>query len=72
MKGFFQATSPPSTSISKFREDFAKAKHIVIVTGAGVSAESGVPTFRGPGGYWRNKKVQVSSSTQDSIGTIRF
>lgn len=44
----------------------------MIVTGAGVSAESGVPTFRGPGGYWRNKKVQVSSSTQDSIGTIRF
>ncbi|MFQ5465324.1 MAG: NAD-dependent deacylase [Thermodesulfobacteriota bacterium] len=24
------------------------------LTGAGVSAESGVPTFRGPGGLWRN------------------
>lgn len=26
---------------------------IVFLTGAGVSAESGIPTFRGPEGYWR-------------------
>src|SRR5437773_4866141 len=27
---------------------------ILAITGAGVSAESGIPTFRGAGGYWRN------------------
>ena len=27
---------------------------ILVITGAGVSAESGIPTFRGKGGYWRN------------------
>lgn len=31
------------------------ANQILILTGAGMSAESGVPTFRGEGGYWRNK-----------------
>jgi NAD-dependent deacetylase len=29
-------------------------KKIVFVTGAGISQESGIPTFRGKDGYWRN------------------
>ncbi|MBI5837192.1 MAG: NAD-dependent deacylase [Candidatus Eisenbacteria bacterium] len=31
------------------------SRRLVILTGAGISAESGVPTFRGAGGYWRNR-----------------
>ena len=27
-------------------------KHVTVLTGAGISAESGIPTFRGPEGYW--------------------
>ena len=29
-------------------------KKIVFVTGAGISQESGIPTFRGKDGLWRN------------------
>jgi len=36
-----------------FRRLVKEARHVVILTGAGVSAESGVPTFRGAGGFWR-------------------
>nr|XP_055119457.1 NAD-dependent protein deacylase sirtuin-5, mitochondrial isoform X3 [Symphalangus syndactylus] len=48
----------PSSNMADFRKFFAKAKHIVIISGAGVSAESGVPTFRGAGGYWRKWQAQ--------------
>lgn len=50
-----------NSDLAGFREEFAKARHIVVLTGAGISAESGVPTFRGPGGYWRTYRVQVTS-----------
>jgi NAD-dependent deacetylase len=32
--------------------------NIVVLTGAGVSAESGVPTFRGEDGLWRNYRAE--------------
>lgn len=32
--------------------------HLFVLTGAGVSAESGLPTFRGAGGIWRGYPAQ--------------
>ncbi|KAM9322871.1 NAD-dependent protein deacylase sirtuin-5, mitochondrial-like isoform 2-T3 [Pholidichthys leucotaenia] len=43
----------PSSDMAEFRKVFSKAKHIAIITGAGVSAECGVPTFRGENEKWR-------------------
>lgn len=48
--------------MSEFREVFSKARNIAIVTGAGVSAESGVPTFRGENEKWRKWQSQVSQN----------
>lgn len=53
-----QDMARPSSDLAAFRKIFSKTKKIVIITGAGVSAESGVPTFRGAGGYWRKWNAQ--------------
>lgn len=39
--------------ISKAAEIIANSKHAVVFTGAGISAESGIPTFRGEDGLWK-------------------
>lgn len=40
------------------------ARHVMFMTGSGVSAESGIPTFRGAGGYWRNRDVMELATPQ--------
>lgn len=35
-----------------------KAKRVVVMTGAGVSAESGVPTFRAADGLWEGHRIE--------------
>lgn len=47
------AKHKPSSDMKKFHNVLNAAKRIVVISGAGISAESGVPTFRGDGGYWR-------------------
>ncbi len=40
-------------NITKILENFVKtSKPITILSGAGISAESNIPTFRGPEGFW--------------------
>ncbi|KAJ8947166.1 hypothetical protein NQ318_002529 [Aromia moschata] len=40
-----------------FKKVLKESKNIVALTGAGVSAESGIPTFRGEGGLWRTYRA---------------
>jgi NAD-dependent deacetylase len=35
-----------------------RAQRVAVLTGAGVSAESGVPTFRGAGGLWEGQRIE--------------
>lgn len=55
----------------------SESKHIVAFTGAGMSAESGIPPFRGEGGIWNQYDPQSLDieyyfrHTKDSWGIIR-
>jgi NAD-dependent deacetylase len=40
------------------------AKSVFVLTGSGISAESGLPTFRGVGGLWRTHRVEELASPE--------
>jgi NAD-dependent deacetylase len=40
------------------------ANRIAVLTGAGVSAESGIPTFRSNGGFWRSHRFEDLATPQ--------
>jgi NAD-dependent deacetylase len=53
-------------------ERFRRAKRVVVITGAGISAESGVPTFRGSNGLWRRYRAEDLATPQAFQGDPRL
>jgi NAD-dependent deacetylase len=46
------------SGVSELKDRLGRARRVAVLTGAGVSAESGVPTFRGPEGLWRQYRAE--------------
>ncbi len=49
---------PPPAGIQEVRARLGGARAVTVLTGAGVSADSGVPTFRGADGLWKNFRAE--------------
>jgi NAD-dependent deacetylase len=45
-------------ALARAADVLRRAARVAVLTGAGVSAESGVPTFRGGGGLWEGSRVE--------------
>jgi len=50
--------------VEQTREWLKQARSVAVLTGAGVSAESGVPTFRGKQGLWRTYRPEDLANPQ--------
>jgi NAD-dependent deacetylase len=50
--------------LGDLRERLDAARSVTVLTGSGISAESGLPTFRGVGGLWRTHRVEELASPQ--------
>jgi NAD-dependent deacetylase len=48
----------PELALDRAAGFLRAARRVVVLTGAGVSAESGVPTFRDAGGLWEGHRVE--------------
>jgi NAD-dependent deacetylase len=45
-------------ALAAAHEAVARSRSLAVLTGAGISAESGIPTFRGAGGLWRQFRAE--------------
>lgn len=61
--------------ISKEKKEFIskrlKEKDIVCITGAGISAESGIPTFRGKQGLWGKYEPRTYATPEGLLSVLR-
>ena len=56
--------SEQDADLSRAADLLRQAQRVAVLTGAGVSAESGVPTFRGAGGLWEGHRVEEVATPQ--------
>ena len=53
-----------------------RQRHVVVLSGAGISAESGLGTFRGAGGLWEGVPVKEVATPEawekDPLRVLRF
>ncbi|KAF9700412.1 hypothetical protein EKO04_001623 [Ascochyta lentis] len=57
----------PKKDLESFQEHLNKSTRILALLGAGLSASSGLPTFRGAGGLWRTHDA-TSLATPEAFG----
>jgi NAD-dependent deacetylase len=48
----------PGSDLGIVKRQLGAARSITVLTGAGISADSGVPTFRGADGLWKNFRAE--------------
>jgi NAD-dependent deacetylase len=53
-----------AADLGDLRDRLDAARSVTVLTGSGISAESGLPTFRGVGGLWRTHRVEELASPQ--------
>lgn len=58
-----------TADIDEVRRWVDEAREVVVLTGAGISTDSGIPDFRGPQGVWtKDPKAEKASTLQHWVG----
>ncbi|MFK8113278.1 MAG: NAD-dependent deacetylase [Rubripirellula sp.] len=59
-----------TTSIAQLADVIRESEHVVVFTGAGMSAESGIPTFRDDDGFWKRFPIEEFASWKGIFKTV--
>lgn len=57
------ASSPSEPAVESARQLVDQASRVVVLTGAGISTDSGIPDFRGPNGLWTKNPAAEKAAT---------
>jgi hypothetical protein len=68
-----QNLSPPdATTIEHIVDRLLTSRSILFVTGAGISSESGLPTYRGVGGLYNNEETEEGPPIEEMLSGEMF
>ncbi|KAG0425778.1 hypothetical protein HPB47_027084 [Ixodes persulcatus] len=69
----FDDTALLDDKIARLADWMQSSKHVVVITGAGISTSAGIPDFRGPNGVWtleqKGEKPTLNISFDDAVPT---
>src|SRR5262245_16189757 len=67
-RGVSREPSAIETVVATVRGWITEAERVVVLTGAGISTDSGIPDFRGPQGVWtRNPEAEKMATLQNYL-----
>ncbi|MCL2744271.1 MAG: NAD-dependent protein deacylase [Planctomycetaceae bacterium] len=58
--------------LTKIAELLRQAKRVLFITGAGISADSGLPTYRGVGGLYNKERTEDGYAIEDCLSRSMF
>ena len=56
-----------SKTYDEIAKELSKARRVLFVTGAGISADSGLPTYRGVGGLYNGDATEDGLAIEDAL-----
>ncbi|HUM91242.1 MAG TPA: hypothetical protein PLM32_07665, partial [Candidatus Competibacter sp.] len=60
-------SDPNPAIVARIADELRRARRLLFITGAGISADSGLPTYRGIGGLGNNPTNPEYLSTQNAL-----
>lgn len=58
---------PDPTLVARLAQELRRARRLLFITGAGISADSGLPTYRGIGGLYNNQTTEDHFSIETAL-----